>query len=153
MRICEILVNILIGLVTGGVSGFFVSITLQKHLDKQQFKRDFEMDKQNFERYLEDIRLELRLAKCENYDEIIRVIETEPIRETFTHLQICDQKTLHNIIEYINEIKNYILDNPDYIDANSKKIQGKLFAFRIAVMKFETDDSCYDIEKEEYTHD
>ena len=76
--------DILIGLLSGMLSSWLVSECLKKKWDKEQQIKDFENDKQNYERYLGRLRYELFLGnKMKDYSFFLRAFEEEPIRNTF----------------------------------------------------------------------
>ena len=139
LKMCNIFLNVSIGLITGVVSSFVVSVILKKYWDSQEVKKQFDLDKQNYCRYIQNIRLELLLAyKNGNgyYDYLIRVIDDPPIRDTFENLTDESKNTTHEISNYIDDIKKKISDDSYKMSENEyKRTYGMLFKYSVDALK------------------
>ena len=137
MTLCEIALNVGIGLFTGLLSGYVVSVALKKKWDKEQQKSDFEADKQRYERFLGEIQCELRLAnKPEDCARISRKIECEPVRETFEFLDAASEKQQSEIGSYIKKLGDDSEKNPDKVLDNAEKNCRKLVQYRNQILRY-----------------
>ncbi|MEY8367761.1 hypothetical protein AALA24_03225 [Anaerovoracaceae bacterium 42-11] len=148
MSVCEIVISLIIGIISGGISSFFVSVYLQKRWNekeklaeaermKQKNREDFEKEKQIFHRYIERIRSELLLAyKSCDYDYVFRTIEDEPIRKTFNKLSDNSDIEFKQIGCYIKNLRED-LENKKLDEDGYKAKSGMLFKYSVQVLKFQ----------------
>lgn len=123
--------NIILSIITGIISGLFVSFVWQKHMNKieedmrdensrAEYVKQFRDDIQIFCHYLERIRVELDLT--DNEDNIIRVIALRPMTHSFSSMTEDGLSIIHDIDACLNELK---------VAAKSKSINCYNFNFRI----------------------
>ncbi len=147
MSVCEIFISLIIGIISGGISSFFVSVYLQKHWNakeelaeaeriKQKHREDFEKEKQIFHRYIERIRAELFLAyKSGDYDYVFRTIEEEPVQKIFEELSDESKREISEIRKHIGELRDALL--LEELDENNYKTKsGMLYKYSVQVLKF-----------------
>lgn len=133
--VIDIIRDVVIGLVSGGVSSWIVSYFLKKKWDKQQHQISFERDKQIYHRYIERIRFELLTAqKSGDYDFVIRTIEDEPIRESFDNLSKESSEEIRSISDYLSELKEEVSSGA-IGEKRFKIINSKLFQFSVHILK------------------
>lgn len=146
--ICDLLRDLLIGLVSGGLSSWAVSAYLgkkqkeeterQKAVEKKQAQKvAFDRDKQMFHRYLLQVRTELFLAyKNGDYDFLTRTLEDEPIRETFENLGEKEQTTMREIANLFQKLKQ-LANEKDAISQNDyDKCAKELLKYSIDILRF-----------------
>lgn len=63
MTFADVIINLIIGLVTGGLSGYIVSRYFRKDQDYRDWLLEFENDKQNLENFLYAIRIEMDILR------------------------------------------------------------------------------------------
>ncbi|WP_141521793.1 hypothetical protein [Bacillus cereus] len=87
----DLFLNTLIGLLSGLISGWFVSHMLKKDADAEILSRQIDSDIQTFQRYLNALRLEIEMISKEleskesvDYKQIVRMLEDDPITRSFT---------------------------------------------------------------------
>lgn len=138
---CDVLQNLLIGIISGLLSSFLVSMGLEKREKKNEHKRRFEADKQIYSRYIQSIRLELLLAyKSSDNDCLVRVIEDEPFRESFNNLSEDSSKKNKEIQEHIQKLKGEAL-NGQITEEKYKVMSGKLYQYSVWILKFREKES------------
>ena len=120
INLCGIAENLIIGLVSGGVSSYIVNIIWKRKLDKLedkekeiQFQADFFDDVQTKCKYLERIQLELGFEESgERNQNILRLIEETPDTQTFKKGMTQEGKDLLlEIISVKDKIKKYADNN------------------------------------------
>ena len=134
---CDIVRDIFIGLASGILSSWIVSACLKNKWDKQQHIIDFQNDKQEYCRYLQRIRNELLIGhKTDDYDYVIRSIDSEPQRKTFSNLTQDNKNELQDIQHYLQELRDELYSKKISL-SRYKDINGKLFQYTVHVLKFE----------------
>ncbi|WP_028506205.1 hypothetical protein [Ruminococcus sp. FC2018] len=136
---CDVICNILIGLLSGIVSSGIVTIAYDKKTKKIEHERNFNADKQVYHRYILSIRNELFFAyKNNDYENLIRTIENEPIRDSFTNLDDESHKSIGEISNFISQMKERILSTGYSMKEKDYKIyNGKLFQYSVHALKLE----------------
>ena len=140
-----ILRDVIIGLISGGISSWIVSIILKRRWDKKQkqidieykkqkLREEFENDKQLFCRYLLGIRSELFLAKkAGDYDFVIRAIDNEPFRRSFEYLSPKNSDEVLEIIGFLHDIKQAI-STSEVTNLQYSEWYGKLYQYSVNVL-------------------
>lgn len=87
-------IGVITGLITGIISSAIVAFVFDKRQRIQNDRERFELDKQLYCRYLQDISLELSFFARRNFDDSTRIeqlINNEPIRYSFEWLDYQSQ--------------------------------------------------------------
>jgi hypothetical protein len=115
MTLEEIIINLLIGLVSGVVSGFFVTIIFKKIQEKREWRFNFQEDKQNLSNFIYTlcIELDLLIEDVKNNNKIDvkeakRVFKNQPRTLSFTENNITEESTnkliaAHNLITNVEK--------------------------------------------------
>jgi hypothetical protein len=117
MTIEEIIINLLIGLVSGVVSGFFVTMIFKRIQEKREWKFNFQEDKQNLSNFIYAICIELDLLIEDvrnnnkiDVKEAKRVFKNQPRTLSFTENNITEESTnkLISANNLITKVENNI---------------------------------------------
>ena len=136
--VCEgIIKDLVIGLVSGGISSWLVSIALKRYWDAKELEKQFERDKQAFARYIDKLREELLIgSKMEDYSFFLRTLDDEPIRFSFTKL---DDESIVNAREiriFLDNLKDKFEGKTILTEAERKSINSKLFKYKMDIIRF-----------------
>lgn len=128
----EYLINALIGIVTGALSSWIVTIMFNKKAEKMLFDRE----KQIYSRFIEKVRTELEASKeKENIDMVIRTINEQPYLETFSNLNDDSIAITQEIGEILDEI-NVNFRRKKFDRQRISHWNSRLLKHQIKVLKF-----------------
>lgn len=139
---CDILSNLFIGIVSGGISGVVVTWFFSRKEKKDQWEFDFNNDKQSMSRYLELLRFEVslireKLVSGEKFelDHIKIRLKDVPRRPSFKSKVLTEESL--NLIGSVNKSINNLTK---YIDSNTLKagelryLEGQLLRAQLEIL-------------------
>ncbi len=147
----EIIKDLLIGLVSGALSSFIITVCwhnkttrINEKIEdarlKSQYIKDFSDDIQSLCRYLDRLRLELSFSDSEYKNQIIlRLLEARPITSAFKHGMNADGlKVLEDLRKTTLDIEELAKKNT--LDKDQCVIHSsKLFKFELDLLKRQTE--------------
>ena len=84
---CSILENLVIGIISGAISSYLVSLHLNRIEKKRKAEQDFKDDMQTYHRWILRVRNELEIAqRIGDSSSLLRAIEEEPVLKSFENL-------------------------------------------------------------------
>ncbi len=139
---CDMVSNIIVGLLTGAASSYFVNIIWKNKLDKledkeneKQFKSDFFYDIQAKCKHLERIQLELSFEETEERNQRIqRLIEFGPGTKTFSSGMTQDGKDVLSEIHSVRESIKKDIKDKQLSAQKSRDYKEKLFGLEIKLL-------------------
>lgn len=137
MTFCDVILNLLIGLSSGIVSSWLVTIIYNKRIKKIQAKEKFKRDIQTFHRYILMVKKAVAIAystKDKTFLEIM--VEDEPILYNFENLKDNNKEKKKEIIDYIKNIIDKFNKTDNIDETNYKAILGILYKYSVEVLKF-----------------
>lgn len=143
---CSILENLVIGIVSGAISSYLVSLHLNRIEKKRKAEQDFKDDMQTYHRWILRVRNELEIAqKIGDSSSLLRAIEEEPILNSFENLSEQSIEVKKATDKFIHSLAD---QNGSHVceDNKFKCDMGKLYKYSVEALKYtraqETKNQC-----------